>query len=113
MDSPTFNVLSLCSGIGGLDLGVSGAIPNARTVCYVEREISCCKILAARMRDGCLDDAPIWTDIDTFDGRPWRGVVDCIVAGIPCQGNSLAGNRRLEADPRISQNEGILRCCAL
>jgi len=96
----TINAISICAGIGGLDLGVRRAIPNARTVCYVEREIACCKILEARMQDGSLDDAPIWSDVGTFDGKPWRGVVDCIIAGIPCQGNSLAGSRKLEADPR-------------
>lgn len=98
VDTSAINVLSLFSGIGGLDIGVKFAIPNARTVCYVEREFAACEILAARMADGSLDDAPIFTDITTFDGRPWRGIVDCIIGGFPCQDLSVAG-----------KGEGIVR----
>ena len=75
MAVPT-NVLSLCAGGGGLDLGIRRAVRGARTVCYVENEVTACGVLAARMEDGGLDLAPIWTDLRTFDGRPWRGVVD-------------------------------------
>ena len=98
--SASFNILSVCSGVAGLDIGIKRVARLARTVCYIEREISCCKILESRMQDGLLDDAPIWTDLKSFDGKPWRGVVDCIIAGIPCQGNSMAGKRKLETDPR-------------
>lgn len=100
MDANSFNMLSLCSGIDGIGIGVKRVVPHARTVCHVEREVSCCEILEARMQDKLIDDAPIWTDLATFDGVPWRGVVDIVVAGIPCQGNSLAGKRQLEDDPR-------------
>lgn len=100
VDQPTFNVLSLCSGVGGLDLGLGLAVRNARTVCYVEREAYCCEVLAERMADGCLDAAPVWTDLRTFDGRPWRGVVDCVIGGYPCQPFSVAGKRLAAADPR-------------
>jgi DNA (cytosine-5)-methyltransferase 1 len=91
VDPAAINVLSLFSGAGGLDLGVRLAIPGARTVCYVEREAYPCAVLAARMEDGGLDPAPIWTDVTTFDGRPWRGIVDCIIGGWPCQDISVAG----------------------
>ena len=87
------NVLSLFSGVGGLDLGVRIALPSARCVCYVEGEAYAAAVLAARMEDGSLDDAPVWSDVRTFDGRPWRGVVDLIVGGFPCQDISNAGKR--------------------
>lgn len=87
----SFNVMSACAGIGGLDLGIRLAVPSARTVCYLEREGTSAALLAARMRDGFLDDAPIWSDLRTFDARRWRGVVDCFAAGFPCQDVSLAG----------------------
>jgi DNA (cytosine-5)-methyltransferase 1 len=98
--APPVRVLSLCAGIGGLDLGVRLAIPGARTVCYVEREAYCCALLAARMHDRSLDDAPIWTDVATFDGRAWRGAVDCVIGGYPCQPFSVAGRRAGADDPR-------------
>lgn len=94
------NVLSLCAGGGGLDLGVGLAVPDARTVCYVENEVTACGVLANNMEKGWLDEAPIWTNLRTFDGTTWRGVVDCVIGGYPCQPFSLAGRRLGTADPR-------------
>ena len=85
--------ISLFSGIGGIDLGLRLAWPDYRTVCYVERDTYCQQVLQARIRDGYLDDAPIWDDVTTFDGRPWSGRVDCIAGGVPCQDLSCAGKR--------------------
>ncbi|MBB4024212.1 MULTISPECIES: zincin-like metallopeptidase domain-containing protein [Actibacterium] len=39
-------------------------------------------------------------DVATFDGRPWRGAVDIVTAGYPCQPFSVAGKRRGADDPR-------------
>lgn len=93
-------VLSLCAGIGGLDLGIRRVFPAARTVCYVEREAACIEILATRMEEGSLDSAPVWTDLKTFDGAAWRGAVDLVAAGYPCQPFSTAGKRKGADDPR-------------
>jgi len=92
------NVLDLCSGVGGIALGIKLAVPTARTVCYVEREAFCCEVLAHQMQASRLDAAPIWTDLGTFDGRPWRGVVDCVSAGFPCQRFSTASRGRTVAE---------------
>jgi len=43
---------------------------------------------------------PIWDDVRTFDGRPWRGVVDLVTGGFPCQPFSAAGKQQGESDPR-------------
>ncbi len=100
MDTRPLNILSLCSGVGGLDLGIRVAQPNARTICYVEIEAFACEVLATRMEDQALDEAPIWTDLRTFDCKPWRGVVDCIIGGYPCQPFSVAGKQKGADDPR-------------
>ncbi len=94
------SVLSLCSGGGGLDLGVHGAVRNARTVCYVENEVTASAVLVKNMEAGGLDDAPIWTDLRTFDGAAWRGLVDILIGGYPCQPFSNAGKRLGAEDPR-------------
>ena len=100
MDSPSFQVLSLCAGIAGIDLGFKLAVPGARTVCYVENEATACEKLVARMEDGALDEAPIWTNLKTFDGKPWRGRIHCLTSGYPCQPFSCAGKQRGTKDPR-------------
>lgn len=92
-------VLSICVGVGMLDLGLRLAV-DARTICYVERDIPAAEILATRIADGSLDNAPIWSDLATFDARPWRGLVDILAGGIPCQPFSLAGQRAGNKDER-------------
>ena len=93
--------ISLCAGVGGIDLGLRLADSGICTVCYVEREAFCASVLAARMEDGSLDQAPVWDDVATFDGNPWRGSVDIITAGFPCQPVSLAGSRKGLDDHRF------------
>ena len=69
-------------------------------VCYVEREAYCCEVLVSRMEETRLDEAPVWTDLAAFDGRPWCGVVDCVIAGLPCQPFSVAGKSQGDGDER-------------
>ncbi len=100
MDCHTPTVLSLCTGAGGLELGLKLAVPGCRTVCYVEGEAYAASILAARMEDQTLDAAPVWSDVQTFDSGQWRGCVDIVTAGYPCQPFSIAGRKQAERDPR-------------
>lgn len=83
--------ISLFSGAGGLDLAAKWS--GIRTVCYVEYDRYAQGVLMSRIRDGGLDDAPIWDDVRTFDGSEWRGKVDIISGGFPCQDVSHAGKR--------------------
>lgn len=92
--------LALCAGLGGVDLGIRIARPDHRLVGVVERQAYCAAVLVARMADADMDLAPIWSDIATFDPRPWRGCVDLVTAGFPCQPTSVAGLRRAQADER-------------
>jgi len=52
------------------------------------------------MEETALDPAPVWDDVASFDGRPWRGGVDIVTAGYPCQPFSVAGKRQGTDDPR-------------
>lgn len=81
--------LALFAGAGGGILG--GHLLGWRTVCAVEWEPYAASILAQRQNDGLLPPFPIWDDVQTFDGRPWRGVVDVVSGGFPCQDISVAG----------------------
>ena len=84
----------------GSTSGSPSPLPGYRTVGHVERETYAAAILVARMEDAALDPAPVWDDVATFDGRPWRGAVDIVTAGYPCQPFSVAGKRRGADDPR-------------
>ena len=84
------NELALFAGAGGGILG--GKLLGWRTICAVEWDGYARDVLVARQNDGCLEAFPIWDDIQTFDGRPWRGRVDVVSGGFPCQDISAAGS---------------------
>jgi DNA (cytosine-5)-methyltransferase 1 len=83
------NELALFAGAGGGILG--GKLLGWRTVCAVEWEPYPASVLVARQNDGFLPPFPIWDDVQTFDGKPWRGIVDVVSGGFPCQDISSAG----------------------
>jgi len=82
------NGLDLFTGIGGITLGLSKWV---KPICYCEIEPYAQSVLKSRIKDGSLPAAPIWDDIRTLDGLPFRGLVDIIYAGFPCQDLSVAG----------------------
>ncbi len=97
---PTITHISLCTGYGGLDLGIRQVIGDRlRTVAYSEIEAFACELLLSRMEGGQLDAAPIWPDLRTFPWEEFSGV-SILSGGFPCQPFSAAGVRAADTDPR-------------
>lgn len=83
----------------GLERGIEYWCP-VRAVVHVEIEAFAVENLVRQMEQGLVAPAPIWTDLKTFDGRPFRGKVHGITGGYPCQPFSVAGKRGGGEDPR-------------
>jgi DNA (cytosine-5)-methyltransferase 1 len=82
------NELALFAGAGGGTLAAE--LLGIRTICAVEIVEFAKDRLAQRQNEHILEPFPIWDDIRTFDGRPWKGEVDIISGGFPCQPFSTA-----------------------
>ena len=82
------NELALFAGAGGGLL--ASELIGLQTICAVEYAEYPASVLCARQNDGIFPPFPIWDDVQTFDGIPWRGVVDVISGGFPCQPFSTA-----------------------
>lgn len=76
--------LDLFSGIGGFALAARWM--NWETVQFVEIDKFCQKVLKKHWHN-----VPIHGDIKTFDGTRFRGTVDIVTGGFPCQTFSTAG----------------------
>lgn len=83
------NELALFAGAGGGIL--ASRLLGFKTICAVEKDPYAASVLAARQNDGILSPFPIWDDVCTFDGSAWRGLVDVVSGGFPCQDISAAG----------------------
>lgn len=82
------NGLDLFSGIGGISLALE---PWVRTIAYCESDRYAQGVLMSRMREGQLDQAPIWDDVRTLSAEQLLARVDIITGGFPCQDISVAG----------------------
>jgi len=91
------NELALFAGVGSGLLGTQALGIN--TVAAVELDERCRCLLIQRQNERHLRSAfAIWDDIRSFDGRPWRGRVDILTGGFPCQTFSTAARGRNNAD---------------
>lgn len=92
----SLNELALFAGAGGGLL--ASALLGWTPVCAVELNAYCRRVLVARQDDGSLRPFPIWDDVRTFDGTVWRGSIDVVSGGFPCQAYSTATRGRSTAD---------------
>lgn len=87
--------LSVCSGIEAFSVAARG-LPFV-PVAFSEIEPFPCAVLAHH-----YPDVPNLGDMTKIDGRKYRGAVDLIVGGTPCQDFSVAGKRAGMAGERGS-----------
>jgi DNA (cytosine-5)-methyltransferase 1 len=91
------NELALFAGAGGGLL--ASKLLGWKTICAVELDWYCRCVLTQRQNERILQPAfPIWDDVCTFDGKPWRGIVDVVSGGFPCQAYSTAAAGKNTAD---------------
>lgn len=94
--------LSLFTGAGGGLLGTH--LLGWKPCGYVEFNDYCQRVIAARIRDGYLPVAPIFSDVREFvesgAAEQYRGIADVVSAGFPCQPFSVAGKQRGANDER-------------
>lgn len=79
-------VLDLFSGIGGFSLGLERA--GMETVAFCEFDKHAQKVLKKHW-----PDVTIYEDVRTLDGKQFRGTIDVVCGGFPCQDISVAGNQ--------------------
>lgn len=95
-------VLDLFSGIGGFSLGLERA--GMETVAFCEIEPFCQKVLKKHW-----PNVPIHDDVRTLDGKQYRGTIDVVCGGFPCQDLSTAGKQAGFGGERSSLYREMLR----
>lgn len=102
------NGLSLFSGIGGIDVALSGYV---KPIAYCEIDPYCQGVLLSNMSRLSIATAPIWDDVVKLDGNQFRGSVDIIYGGFPCQNISIAGDGKGLEGKRSGLFSEIKRLC--
>lgn len=111
----SLEVISVCTGLGGLDIGAHyGFGGRTKLKCFCERESYAISVLQARMSQGRFPSAPCWTDLKTFPFSDFHGLPNlALFGGFPCQPFSVSGLRNADNDPRHlfpSIRRGIEEC---
>lgn len=92
--------ISLCYGYGGVELGIESTGQPIRNILISEIEAYPIAVALKKMQKGEMVSCPVWTNLKTLDARPYKGCVDLLTAGFPCQPFSAAGSRKADKDPR-------------
>lgn len=86
----------ICTGYAGIELGLVSASVDIASGFHAEIEPGPVEVLAAEW-----SGVPNLGDVKTADFGAWRGCVDLMVSGDPCQSISVAGRRAGREDPRF------------
>jgi DNA (cytosine-5)-methyltransferase 1 len=84
---------SLFSGIGGFDLAASWM--GWENIFQCEKDVFCRRVL-----NFYWPKAVCYEDIRTFDATRYKGLIDVLTGGFPCQPFSTAGRRKGTSDDR-------------
>jgi DNA (cytosine-5)-methyltransferase 1 len=95
-------VLDLFSGIGGFSLGLERA--GMETIAFCELKKHAQQILKKHWPDVTIHD-----DVRLLDGKQYRGSVDVVCGGFPCQDLSVAGKKAGFEGERSSLYREMLR----
>ena len=98
--SSKFNTVEWFFGYGGNHLGLKRVLPNLCLLALCEIEEFAIENILAKMENGLLEAAPIWSDCKTFPREPFKNRVDLFIGSYPCQPFSSAGKRQGADDPR-------------
>lgn len=97
---PSLTTISIGPGIRGIERGIENSGTRLDHIAYVEIEALIIENLVSEMEKGLLAPAIIWSDGKTFPAELFRGKVNLLLAGYPCQPFSHAGMRKGTEDPR-------------
>jgi DNA (cytosine-5)-methyltransferase 1 len=89
---------SLFSGIGGFDLAAEWM--GWENIFQVEIDLFCQKVLKKN-----FPNVKKYGDVRAFDGTKYRGAIDILSGGFPCQPFSYAGKRKGKDDVRFIWSE--------
>ena len=99
-----FSVIELFAGSGGLALGFKNA--GLKSELLVEIEKDC----VATLKKNLPDVRSECTDVAKIDFQPWKGKVDIVSGGFPCQAFSYAGQGRGFGETRGTLFFQFARC---
>lgn len=95
--------LALFAG-AGLGVWATHHLLGWKCLGYVEWDTYCQRVLRSRIDDGLFSRAPIFGDIRHFiqsgSAEQYRGFIDVVTGGFPCQPFSAAGPMLGAGDPR-------------
>ena len=90
----TRKMISLFTGIGGFDLAAD--VLGWDILLQSEIDEFCLQVLKK-----CFPDVPKYGDINEINAKKYRGNVDVVAGGFPCQPFSNAGLQKGQEDPRF------------